>query len=378
MLLLAMLAFSAVLTTPAQAARLTSVTMGLGDTKPSTAGNMSWTFTTATAITGDTTDDNTDMKIVIRFPTSDAFAIASGLTASDATITGLPTGGAIVAGATGVDESNSGGTAAADTITINVDLTNSTTAATLSASTQLVVNIINDKITNPAKSAAAGTADLYDISIETQNSSSTVQDTGASRIAIQDAQSVSATVNTTMSFTIAAVSSGSACTNGNADVTSTATTVPFGTLAPNTAKAGCQTLTIATNAPNGYNLYITQNGNLIAGSDDIDQFKNGTRIDDSAATAWTSPAVSAQDESTHGHLGYNSNDTDVFASSTTYAGIPIGPASGASPVVTGLACKNTAATTSDTCKVDFKVEISALQPAGSYTAEFQYFLVPTY
>jgi hypothetical protein len=359
----------------AQALELTAYSITLGDSKPSTAGNWRFAFTTATGITGDTTDNNTDMKFVLRFPSANNFTIAAGLVNADIVITGLPTGGAIVTADGVVETSN--------TITIDVDLTNVSSAATLAASTIVTVDVINDKITNPAKTAAAGTADLYDVSAETQNASSVVQDTGSSRVAIQDAQSVSATVNTVLTFTITGVANAANCIGtgprtNNTGAASTTTTIPFGVLEPLSRHQTCQSLAIATNAPSGYSLFVVQNGNLIAGSDDIDQFKDGTRIDESASTAWTAPAVSAQSEVTHGHLGYSSNDADVFSSADNFAGVPTGPASGAAPVTTGLACKNTAATTGDTCLVEFDVEISALQPAGSYTAEFQYIVVPTY
>ncbi len=369
---------------PASAAELTAYSITLGDSKPSTAGNWRFAFTTATAITGNTTDNDIDAKFVLRFPfaSPDPFAIAAGLVNADITIGGLPTGGAIVT-ADGVTESSSGGSAAADTITIDIDLTNVTSAATLAAGTAVTVDVINDKITNPAKSAAAGTADIYDVSVETQNGAGTVQDTGSSRVAIQDAQSVSATVNTVLTFSIAGVASAGNCVGtgprtNNTGAASTATTIPFGTVEPLVRHQTCQTLTIATNAPSGYSLFVVQNGNLTAGSDDIDQFKDGTRIDDAAATAWTAPAVSAQNENTHGHFGYTSNDTDVFSNADNFAGVPTGPASSAAPVTTGLACKNTAATTGDTCVVEFDTETSALQPAGSYTAELQYIVVPVY
>lgn len=371
--------------TSVSAAELTVFSITLGDSKPSTAENIRFAFTTATAIVGNVTENDTDMKILLKFPFgggSDPFAITTGLVNADISIGGLPTGGAIVT-ADGVTESSNGGAADLDVILISIDLTNGGSAATLAAGTAVTVDILNDKITNPAKVAAAGTADIYDVSLETQSGAGAVQDTGSSRVAIQDAQSVSATVNTVLTFTIAGVNNASNCLGtgprtNNTGANSTATTLPFGVLEPLARHQTCQTLSIATNAPSGYSLFIVQNGNLTSGSDDIDQFKDGTRIDDAAATAWTAPAVSAQNEATHGHFGYVTNDTDVFANADNFAGVPAGPASGQFPNIAGLACKNTAATTGDTCTVEFDVEISALQPAGSYTSELQYIVVPFY
>lgn len=363
------------------AARLTSFSIVLGDSKPSTATNMRFNFTTAQQINGDTTASDDDGRIIIDFPqdaAGDPFAISSSLVAADISlVSGWPANVTV----NSVTLSSGGGSAANDRITIGLNQTSGGAAVNISASTALVFDIINNRITTPAKVAAAGTADIYNMSLATRDNTASVDlDNGAARAAIQDATAVTATINTTLTFTVAGVSSGGTCrSTRTASAASTATTLPFGTLAPNTAKQLCQTLTIATNAPNGYALYVVQDGNLISGSDDIDQFKDGTRVDDGDAdTAWTSPAVRANDEASQGHLGYGSTDTGVFGADA-FAGIPTKHAAGATPVTTGLACDNTAATTSDTCTVEYKVEISALQPAGTtYTNQIQYLLVAQY
>lgn len=364
---------------PSYSARLTGFSVTLSTSKPSTAGNVRFSFTTATLLSGDTTDDDDDSKIVINFPTDaggDPFSLAA-MTASDISlVSGFPAGVTV----NSVTLSDGGGTAANDTITIGLDQTTTGPAAVdISASTALVFDVINNKITNPAKVDVTGEADIYSVSVKTQDDGGSDVDSGGARVAVQDEIAVSGTVNTTLSLTVAGITSGNTCRGARtASATSTPATLPFGTMTADSALQLCHSLTIATNAPNGYNLHVVQNQNMTSGSDDIDQFKDGTRVDDASATAWTASSINAGDEQTFGHLGYGSSDTGVFADQDTFAGIPTKPAAGAAPVTTGLACDNSAAATNDTCTVEYRVEISALQPAGTYSSEVEYVIVAQY
>jgi hypothetical protein len=367
-----------------QASTLTSLSVTLGETKPSAAGNMRVAFTTVTQLSGDSTNSDDDAMIILRLPQvagGDPFAISGSLVASDISlVSGFPANVTV----NSIAVSNAGGSAANDTITIRLNMTNAGSAININASTALVFDILNDRIINPAKVASGGTADLYDFSIATRaNDGSTDIDNGATRLAIQDATTGSATVDTTLAFTVAGVNTGNPCRDGrnnSTGVNSTATTIPFGTLAPNMDKVTCQTLTISTNAPNGYLLYVVQNQNLTSGSDDIDQFLDGVRVDDLSAVAWADPQVNVGNEASHGHIGYGTTDPSVFPNAATYAGIPTSAtvAGTTPPVTTGLACDNAAAVQSQVCTVEYRVEVSALQPAGSYSNEIQYLLVPRY
>jgi hypothetical protein len=119
---------------------------------------------------------------------------------------------------------------------------------------------------------------------------------------------------------------------------------------------------------------------LTSGSDDIDQFLDGTRVDDASAVAWADPQVNVGNEATHGHLGYGTSDPSVFSNAATYAGVPTSAtvAGTMPPVTTGLACDSAAAVQSQACTIEYRVEVSALQPAGLYSNEIQYLLVPRY
>jgi hypothetical protein len=181
----------------AQGATLTPFNLTLGNSKPATATNMRFAFTSITALTGDATAADDDAILIIRLPTAgtDPFTIGS-LVAGDVTLTGFTSGITV----NSLTLSNRGGSAANDTITIGLNMTNGTPAAiNQAASAGLVVDLLNNRITTPAKSAAAGTADIYQVSFATQQTSGTDTDNGATQVAINDGTTVSASINTTRS-----------------------------------------------------------------------------------------------------------------------------------------------------------------------------------
>lgn len=364
----------------ARAELLTPLSLTLGNAKPATATNARVSFRTATLISGDATASDDDGKILVRFPVAgggDPFTLSGSLVAGDITlVSGFPAGVTV----NSLTLSSGGGSAANDTITIGLNQTDGTPEAlNIAAGSTLVFDILNNRITTPAKVAAAGTADVWQMSFATRDNAASVDlDTGSSQVSTLDETTASATINTTLSFTLSAIAGSTSVFGITTDRASTAVTIPFGTLAPNSEYEVAHRLSIVTNAPNGYNVYLLQNGNLTSGSDDVDVFQDGSRIDDSANTAWTSPAVVTGNEATYGHVGYGSTDADVFATNNQWAGIPSIGASGAAPVTTGLACNGAAATTGDTCDIVYKIEVSALQEAGTYTNELYYVIVPLY
>lgn len=249
----------------------------------------------------------------------------------------------------------------------------------------------SDDVINPTKSAAAGTADTYLIEYETQNASSTTLDTASVRAAIIDAVTISAEVKATLSCEVAGVGVGDTFdsagnTYGMAGFTTTATTVPFGVLSANSASQSGQLLKASTNGANGFYFAVKQYGNLTSdGSDDIDVFDDGSQVDNSSPTAWSSPAATAGSENTYGHLGYGTTDltlddlsgtgtTDRFTGaafsglSTTYEAVlsHSGPADGVSADTNGQAY------------IVYKVEISGLQEAGIYSNTVSYLCAGRY
>src|SRR6185437_11560072 len=81
---------------------------------------------------------------------------------------------------------------------------------------------------------------------------------------------VTTTVSVDPSLTFSVANDGAAV-NGSGDtgfVTTTASTIPFGTVNAGTTGVGSQTLTVSTNAKNGYNLYINKSQTLTDAASD--------------------------------------------------------------------------------------------------------------
>ena len=157
-------------------------------------------------------------------------------------------------------------------------------------------------IINPTKNAATGTADSWRVQIDTQDGSSNPYDTGKVKIDTIEAVQVYATVEPSLTFTIAGENSGTdyhtistscASETSNTGINSTPTIVNLGTLTNGTTSHIGQTLTISTNGASGYALTATSSGRLI----------------DVATGFWIPDA--------NGGTGLTANDTPIPAAMTT-------------------------------------------------------------
>lgn len=217
--------------------------------------------------------------------------------------------------------------------------------------------------------------------------SGTAADSGDTRVYIIDDVTVSASVQTTLSFTVSGVI---AATSSNSDATltsatTTATTVPFGTVAPGIAETLAQDLAVTTNAQNGFSVTVEADQTLTSGNGaDIDTFINGNDV--ASSTAWQGPANTLGSEDTYGHWGLTSEDNtlsdyggnaDYFGNGTAlYVGNFVNnpvevfyhdqPADGVEPNI-------------GTTRVGYKLEIDSLQEAANdYTATIWYVATPVF
>ncbi len=112
-----------------------------------------------------------------------------------------------------------------------------------------------------------GTAESYPIIVknfsnQANPNSATPVDTTTARVAHIEAVRVTATVDPTISLTIAGVSSGATRCGVSTDVTTTALSVPFGTMTLNSFKTLAQDVTVSTNASGGYVVTASENDQL--------------------------------------------------------------------------------------------------------------------
>lgn len=123
----------------------------------------------------------------------------------------------------------------------------------------------------PVSSHTQGVADSYTINAYTKTATNgtgtTIEDIGT-KVAPVEGVLVSVTIDETLNFTIAGVSSAninSVCglTPAGNLVTSTAMAVPFGTgVTANTFYNAAQQLTVSTNAPGGYSVKVEENDQM--------------------------------------------------------------------------------------------------------------------
>ena len=346
-----------------EAASLTSVSDTLSDSAPSVASNHTIVFTSPTGIVNGETVTITFSADWNLSTSSVDFNDIDVATDTDATLDAGCTGGDI------------GAAIAGQVLTLTFC---SGTGSHLNAGATTTVKIGTNtsvggvgthQITNP------GNTGPYSIDL-----AGTQTDSGSTLVAIIDNVVVTASVDTTFTFTVSGVSSGSTVNSSpttTADNT-TATTLPFGTLAAGISKTLAQDLQVTTNATNGFIVTVEQDQNLTSSTGaDIDSFANDGAS--STPAAWEGPVGYVGQENTYGHMGLTTEDTTVSGTAIgsdqwvgDFVGTPRevfynnGPSDGATAG-------------QGSTRVGYQVEITSLQEAGSdYTATLTYVATPTF
>ncbi len=160
----------------------------------------------------------------------------------------------------------------------------------------------NTQITNPGSSAS------YTVT------ATLPQDSAVTRVYIINDVVVTASVNSTFTFTILGTTTAIGVNGTSTNITTTSETIPFGTLTPGEIKTGMQEVGVTTNAANGFSVTVIQDQNLISSSGaDINLFIDGATT--TVPVAWQSPANTFNVPQTYGHYGITSSD-DTTSSST--------------------------------------------------------------
>jgi hypothetical protein len=209
---------------------------------------------------------------------------------------------------------------------------------------------------------------------------------------VLSAVTVTATVDPSLTFTVAGVASGAIGTNdANAsctgtNVTTTSATIPFGNIQVGaTGVCGQQSLTVATNAAFGYITYMKFIG-ATAAANTMQGIVTTNNIDPWTGT-WGTPSAFSPG------YGTSSNVNSGFIGARTL------PAAGQTPGVAGFgtsnfyagpevnntnvysnAVMNSNAPDSGTLSsfVTYKIMVSALQPADTYTGTMVYMVTPKF
>jgi len=351
----------------AEAANVTSFSDTLSDSAPSVVSNHTIQFTTPTGVANGST-------VTVTFPSG--FTGAGSITATDIDVatTSNFSVAANCAGSERVGAAFSGNVLTLTFCTGDGGLIPANGTTTIKIGTNATFGGTGtNQLTNP-------TAGSYEI-----NLTAGASDSGDTRVAIVDNVTVSASVDTLFTFTVAGTAAG--VTVNTADTTgasTTATTIPFGRLQSNVASTAAQRLTVVTNARGGFVVTVTADSQLVsANGADIDGFANGAYT--STPAAWSAPGNTPGSENTYGHWGITTDDDSLTQSPTN----PYNVGSGGNRFVSASTTpvevfrnygpSNGATQGQGTTLVGYKAQISPLQEAADdYTAVLTYVATPVF
>jgi hypothetical protein len=206
-------------------------------------------------------------------------------------------------------------------------------------------------------------------------------DVGETRVFILSPVTVTAAVDTIFTFTVDGLSPADGDVNQSPiTATSSTTTLPFGLLDDTASSTVAQQLSVSTNAAYGFAVTVQVDQQLNSGSATIGGFIDNTYT--TTPTLWQGPGGSISNPDSWGHWGITTDDEtvttgDIFdtqvdgrryvAASTTPVTVfaHTGPADGSSQNI-------------GTARVGYTAEVSALQPAGNYTATLTYVATPVF
>lgn len=150
-------------------------------------------------------------------------------------------------------------------VTINLGCTAGTSSCTAFSS----------RLINPTKTATAGSADTWKVSISTTDTTGnggTVLDSGSAKIGTVEAVQVQGTIEPTLTFTISGqtdginintISGSCGSITTNAGINSTATFVNLGIISNGKLSKAAQQLEVSTNGSSGYAITATSSGRFI-------------------------------------------------------------------------------------------------------------------
>jgi hypothetical protein len=168
-------------------------------------------------------------------------------------------------------------------------------------------------------------------------------------------------------FTVDGLNAGVSTAGIITDATTTATAISFGSLPFDTGVEAAQRLTIATNAPQGYQLlkYATQQPLNVYGNP-IDSVSGTNAVPTGWSTGCPSSAVSC--------FGYHSTDATLQGGSGRFA--PTDSYAATSAIPEEIMFSSMPVT--DVQDIIYKMQVSPLQQAGDYVTNIVYMAVPVF
>lgn len=341
----------------AEAASLIDASDTLSSSAPSAAANHTFAFTTPNGM-------QIGQNITLTFP---AQFTLGGLDEDDVDIDvdGTPAATAASAGS---------GIWGVSTSTNTIVFTTPTNAG-LASSSDIVIRIGNNAV-----NSGTGNTQIINPSATTSYAiqiGGTMPDSGEVRVAIIDQVTVTASIDSTLTFTVSGVNAGQSV-NGSPTTTVATTTssaLPFGTLPQNQSRTLAQDLTVTTNAANGFTVTVEQTGDLQSTTGaTIDGFIDGAYT--SSPAPWQAPSGLVANPDTYGHWGLTTDDDDIPARIGDDFGSNEWVAASSTPTAI---MGHDGPVLNETTRIGYQVEITPLQEAGDdYTTTLRYIVTPTF
>lgn len=247
------------------------------------------------------------------------------------------------------------------------------------------VKLINP---SPASGHVQGTADRYSTIIEVRTDKNEAIDSVTAKTALIESVFVSATVDASISFTVAGQEASEAHCGQTTEVATTFSTVPLGTLSTNTFYDAAQTLTIGTNADSGYAVTIEEDDQMSKDGGTTEIPDSGG--DDNTATHivranWETAVATVAGANGLGYSLANVTGTDATFTYNDFQTF----------LIKQLACTSAAGTcgTQDTAQtimsnagpvsanvidVCYRINVSGTQESGYYYNKVMYIATPTF
>lgn len=248
-----------------------------------------------------------------------------------------------------------------------------------------------NEMVNPSLAVGhtAGQADPHTIIIDNLDSSD-AQVTGETtnmKVAVIESVRVTATIDPTITFTIAAVSSGQSRCGATTDVTTTPTAVPFGSLTLGAFNDAAQQLSCVTNGAGGYVVTVIENDQL-----SIDG-EHGTELSDTDCDSGAACTETAEGEwnvdTTESGFGFSIQDIDAnsvpfeYTTATgncsgTYCARRFPSTADGGESATGLFSNSSTPTTTEDIYMCYRLVGSTTQQAGDYENALTYVATATF
>ncbi len=328
----------------ASAATLSTASVALSDPRP--AFTSSYTFTGSSITTG------TAIQCIemVFSTTQGGVTVPTNMITTGATIDAAGTN-YVTAGSLTMNHTTNG--------TLLMTATSGLTPASSGPRTVEVDGILN--------SSLADTGYYLTFSTFTSSSCTGPVDNATAMFINTNGSTLTLSVNDTLTFSVNTVASGQSCDGTTSTLASTPTTISFGVVTPATNQIICQDLTAATNATNGYSVYVRETA---APTNALGQTIASTTGTNLAPAAFPAAGTEA--------YGYSTNDA-------TLSNTGNGPARFTSPV--GWAAMTTtnaevgyttAPSNPTTYRVGHQVGISTVTKPGTYTTTIIYTCTPIY